>query len=86
MNSVAVSNIVDVRVPNVSIVLTVSVRSAVTNRNSFWVLYGQHNKPVFIEDAQRFAKKHQVFSQISDIDYKNAQKVMKFGLNLNTNA
>ena len=41
----------DSHVENALNVLTVLVRSVVPNENSFWVLYGQHTQPTFLEDA-----------------------------------
>ena len=38
-------------VPSVETVLTVLVKSAMPNENSYWVLYGQHTKPTYLEDA-----------------------------------
>ena len=32
-------------------VQTVTARNVVPKDNSFWVLYGQHDKPTFLEDA-----------------------------------
>jgi len=36
---------------NVWTVLTVAVKSAMPSENSFWVLYGQHTEPTYLEDA-----------------------------------
>ena len=36
---------------NVETVLTVLVRNVMPEANSFWVLYGQHTKPTYLEDA-----------------------------------
>ena len=46
MNSTA-----EVLVQNAETAQTVVARSVVTNENSFWVLYGQHTKPAYLEDA-----------------------------------
>ena len=46
MNSTA-----KVLVQNAETAQTVVARSVVTNENSFWVLYGQHTKPTYLEDA-----------------------------------
>ena len=42
---------VDNPVPNAGTVQTVLVRNVVPEANSFWVLYGQHTKPTYLEDA-----------------------------------
>jgi len=42
---------VDDLVPSAGTVLTVLVKSAMANESSFWVLYGQHTKPTYLEDA-----------------------------------
>ena len=36
---------------NVWTVLTVAVKSAMPSENSFWVLYGQHTEPAYLENA-----------------------------------
>ena len=46
MNSTA-----EVLVQNAETAQTVVARSVVPNENSFWVLYGQHTKPTYLEDA-----------------------------------
>jgi len=38
-------------VPSAGTVLTVLVRNVMPEANSFWVLYGQHTKPTYLEDA-----------------------------------
>ena len=38
-------------VPSAGTVLTVLVRNVMPETNSFWVLYGQHTKPTYLEDA-----------------------------------
>ncbi len=38
-------------VVNVKTVLTVNAKNVVPLENSFWVLYGQHDKPTYLEDA-----------------------------------
>ena len=38
-------------VPSAGIVQTVLVKSVMPNENSFWVLYGQHTEPTYLEDA-----------------------------------
>ena len=45
------NSIVDDLVPSAETVLTVLVKSAMANESSFWVLYGQHTKPTYLEDA-----------------------------------
>ena len=45
------NSIVDDLVPSAGTVLTVLVKSAMANESSFWVLYGQHTKPTYLEDA-----------------------------------
>tara|TARA_Y100001937_G_C7055788_1_gene301321 strand:- start:220 stop:915 length:696 start_codon:yes stop_codon:yes gene_type:complete len=51
VNFVVVNNIVKVLAPSVGIVLIVDVKNVMPEDNSFWVLYGQHTKPTFLEDA-----------------------------------
>ena len=46
MNSTA-----GVHVQNAGTVLTVLVRNVMPTDNSFWVLYGRHTKPTYLEDA-----------------------------------
>ncbi len=46
-----VNNTVGVPVPNVGTVLIVDVKNVMPEANSFWVLYGQHTKPTYLEDA-----------------------------------
>jgi len=48
---VSANSIVDDLVPSAETVLTVLVKSAMANESSFWVLYGQHTKPTYLEDA-----------------------------------
>ena len=38
-------------VPSAGTVQTVLVKSVMPNENSFWVLYGQHTEPTYLEDA-----------------------------------
>ena len=45
------NNTVNNRVQNAGTVQIVIVRSVVPTENSFWVLYGQHTKPTYLEDA-----------------------------------
>ena len=47
----AVNSTAVVHAPSVGTVLTVVAESVMTNPNSFWVLYGLHTEPNFIEDA-----------------------------------
>ena len=51
MRSAGVNNIVGNPVQSAGTVLTVHVKSAMPGANSFWVLYGQHTKPTYLEDA-----------------------------------
>jgi len=37
--------------PSAWTVLTVAVKSVMPSENSFWVLYGQHTEPTYLEDA-----------------------------------
>ena len=46
MNSIVVN-----RVLSAWTVRTVAVKSAMPSENSFWVLYGQHTQPTYLEDA-----------------------------------
>ena len=41
----------EVHVQNAGTVPTVRVKSVMPNENSFWVLYGQHTEPTYLEDA-----------------------------------
>ena len=41
----------EVHVQNAGTVQTVLVRNVMPEANSFWVLYGQHTKPTYLEDA-----------------------------------
>ena len=45
------NSIAEVHVQNAGIVLTVRVRNVMPNENSYWVLYGQHTEPTYLEDA-----------------------------------
>jgi len=49
--SVAVNSTVVDPALNVWTVRTVAVRNAMADENSFWVLYRQHTKPTYLEDA-----------------------------------
>ena len=51
MRNVNANNTVGNLVQNVETVRTVTARIVVQKENSFWVLYGQHDKPTFLEDA-----------------------------------
>ena len=51
MRNADVNNTVNNRVQNAGTVQIVIVRSVVPTENSFWVLYGQHTKPTYLEDA-----------------------------------
>ena len=51
MNFVGANSTVEVPAQNVGTVLTVVAESVMTNPNSFWVLYGQHTEPTYLEDA-----------------------------------
>ena len=46
-----VNNTVVNHAQSVGTVLTATARSVVANENSFWVLYGHHTKPTYLEDA-----------------------------------
>jgi len=46
-----VNSTVENPVPSAEIVQTVHVKSAMPNENSYWVLYGQHTEPTYLEDA-----------------------------------
>ena len=45
------NNTAEVLVRNAETAQTVVARSVVPNENSFWVLYGQHTEPTYLEDA-----------------------------------
>jgi len=45
------NSIARVHVQNVGTVQTVLVRNVMPQANSFWVLYGHHTKPTYLEDA-----------------------------------
>ena len=51
MRNVNANSTVDNPAPSVGTARTVPARSVVPTENSFWVLYGQHDKPTFLEDA-----------------------------------
>lgn len=51
MNSVVANNTAAVPAPSVETVLTVDAKSVMQTENSFWVLYAQHSKPTYLEDA-----------------------------------
>ena len=38
-------------VPSAGTVQTVHVKTVASNKNSYWVLYGQHTEPTYLEDA-----------------------------------
>ena len=42
---------VDNLVPSAGTVRTVHVKTVMPEANSFWVLYGQHTEPTYLEDA-----------------------------------
>jgi len=48
---VGANSTVDNPVQSVGTVQTVLVRNVMPEANSFWVLYGQHTKPTYLEDA-----------------------------------
>jgi FkbM family methyltransferase len=48
---VGANSTVDDPVPSAGTVQTVPVKSVMPEANSFWVLYGQHTKPTYLEDA-----------------------------------
>ena len=54
-----VNNTVDNPVLSAWTVLTVIVNSVMAKENSFWVLYGQHDKPTFLDDASNGAQRLQ---------------------------
>ena len=47
----AVNSTVDNLVPSAGTVQTVHVKNVMPEANSFWVLYGQHTEPTYLEDA-----------------------------------
>ena len=51
MRSVDVNSTVDNLVPSAGTVRTVHVKTVMPEANSFWVLYGQHTEPTYLEDA-----------------------------------
>ena len=51
MRSVDANSTVDNLVQSAGTVQTVLVRNVMPEANSFWVLYGQHTKPTYLEDA-----------------------------------
>ena len=51
MRSVGANSTVDNPVLSAGTVQTVRVKSVMLNENSFWVLYGQHTEPTYLEDA-----------------------------------
>ena len=51
MRNANANSTVDNLVGNAETALTVTARNVVPYENSFWVLYGQHDKPTFLEDA-----------------------------------
>ena len=51
MRNVNANSTVDNPAQNVETAQTVPARNVVATENSFWVLYGQHDKPTFLEDA-----------------------------------
>lgn len=51
MNFVGANSTVAVHVLNVGTVLIVDVKNVMPEANSFWVLYGQHTKLTYLEDA-----------------------------------
>ena len=53
------NNTVDNLVQSAWTVLTVIVNSVMAKENSFWVLYGQHDKPTFLDDASNGAQRLQ---------------------------
>jgi len=54
-----VNNTVNNPVLSAWTVLTVIVDSVMAKENSFWVLYGQHDKPTFLDDASNGAQRLQ---------------------------
>ncbi len=52
MTNAVANSTVDTLVPNARTVLTVLVNNAMSKENrSFWVLYGRHTEPTYLEDA-----------------------------------
>jgi len=51
VKSVAVNSIVTDPAQSVLTAQTVDVKSVMPSENSFWVLYGQHTEPTYLEDA-----------------------------------
>ncbi len=51
MNFVVVNSTVKDPARNVWTVQTADVKTVIQNPNSFWVLYGQHTEPTYLEDA-----------------------------------
>lgn len=51
VKSVDANSIVVDPVPNVRTAQTVTVGNVMTNENNFWVLYGNHTGPTYLEDA-----------------------------------
>mgnify|MGYP001265451243 CR=1 FL=1 len=51
MNCVGVNSTAEVPAQSVETVLIVGAKSVMPTENSFWVLYGQHTEPTFLEDA-----------------------------------
>ena len=51
MRSADVNNTVDNHAQSVWTVLTVIVNSVMQKENNFWVLYGNHTEPTYLEDA-----------------------------------
>jgi FkbM family methyltransferase len=51
VRSVGANSTVDNLVQSAGTVLTVTVKSVMPTENSFWVLYGLHTEPTYLEDA-----------------------------------
>ena len=51
MNNVSVNNTAADLVRNAKTVQTVHVKNVMPGENSFWVLYGSHSEPTYLEDA-----------------------------------
>jgi FkbM family methyltransferase len=51
VRSVSANSTVENPVPSAGTVQTVLVKSVMPNENSFWVLYGQHTQPTYLEEA-----------------------------------
>jgi len=51
VRSVDVNSTVDNLVPSAGTVRTVHVKTVMPEANSFWVLYGQHTEPTYLQDA-----------------------------------